>query len=248
MRLLITGHSGFIGRHLKLPLADNSKKAVLEDIFLPNRFELDVFSTNAAQTIIQEFQPSHVLHLAWTSTSDPGYDFGDIHESWAQSTFAVALKLSNAGIVSWCVGTGLEVVDGFGNTPYGAAKSNLKNWVLAADDDLIRWISMPYVFSLFHRRPRIIDACLEGQELRSKQTEVDYLEIRDVAHQISKIVTESDQKLNSVSSYQKISNLDFCRGINRTVTSQLATDCSCRGNSVYDPLQSDTQFTSLLLA
>jgi hypothetical protein len=184
--------------------------------------------------------------LAWSDTSHSSYDEGDEHQEYASSTLHLSTELANNGIVSWIAGTGLENDAEMNLSPYGRAKIDLRTEVFGADDQNIRWISMPYIFSIFHNRPRIVSACMENQKLRNEDSVHDYLEIRDVAHQISQIIRNSDDKLTSVSSDRKISNLRFCQGIRKAASLQPVSDCNCQDESNYNPHQNDTYFTSLI--
>jgi len=248
MRLYITGNSGFIGQHLNYCLkAEGMSKPSLEIIPHNGRVDVDINSPDAFTLIVKKFSPTHVLHLAWSDTSQLNYDEGSGHEKFATSTLQLSTRLASHGIVNWIVGTGLENDPPNDISAYGRGKLNLKSEVLNLANQEIRWISMPYIFSIFHHRPRIVSACIENEKLRFEDSEHDYLEIRDAGHQISKIVVNSDEHLNSVTSGRKISNLSFCHSIRKAVSTQPVSDCVCQGESNYDPHQPDNFYTSLIL-
>jgi nucleoside-diphosphate-sugar epimerase len=72
-KVLVTGGSGFIGRHCLPLLLDRgylvhaiARKPLLE-IAHPNLFwhSIDLFDSNLVGNLIAQIQPSHLLHLAW---------------------------------------------------------------------------------------------------------------------------------------------------------------------------------------
>ena len=130
MRLLITGHTGFVGQHLLRVLTNGAIKSPIESLITPSSNDLDLLSGMATNQIIKALQPSHVLHLAWARTGVPDYDLADSHKIWGDKTFSLVKDLSNSGITSWVVGTGLDAHDNTGNlSPYGLAKAELRDGV-----------------------------------------------------------------------------------------------------------------------
>lgn len=135
-------------------LASDDRKQAIQKITSPPREEFNIFSKNSLQKIIQDYRPTHVLHLAWSSTGSSQYEKDNSHFQWADATYSLVKKLSDEGVISWVVGTGLESTElELDTSPYGEAKLKLKSEILSLDDFCSRWISMPYVVSMYHRRP-----------------------------------------------------------------------------------------------
>lgn len=249
MKLLITGDTGFIGTHLqKLRLPKIHAISSVDVELASGRTRFNLLDLDATLAVIESMQLSHVLHLAWNSTASSHYEEEDSHFEWAEATYSLVSKLANLGIVSWVVGTGLE--DKNRNTslsPYAHAKLNLKSELLSLDNNYCRWISMPYVFSLYHQRPRVLKSCLDGNFPLFPDAEMDYLEIRDVAFQITNIIENSSSRISAVSSGMKIKNSVLCEQVRANRHSDSLSSCSCRPGHVHLPIHSGTQFTSLLL-
>ena len=248
MKLLVTGSSGFIGQHLLRTLAvGNTKSNGLSLVTLP-RHSLNLLSENAAQMIFEKVQPTHVLHLAWASTAGSNYDEGVSHEEWSESTLSMISHLSSLGVVNWGVGTGLENdANASVMSPYGVAKLQLKESVLNLDSSLSRWISMPYIFSTFHERPRVVRSCLQSDLLKSPDSVHDYLEVRDVAFQLAHMITNQSERVASITSRRMTSNSDFCLKVKEKMTHQIFQSCSCVDDAVRHHEGSPDFYTTLFL-
>ncbi len=75
-RVLITGGSGFVGRHA-IPLLQERGY----DVHAPTRAEMDVLDHASVTRAVREIRPTHVLHCAWIAT--PGvYQESPQNEMW----------------------------------------------------------------------------------------------------------------------------------------------------------------------
>jgi len=61
-KILVTGASGFVGRHVLTPL-----RAAGFDVHVMGRPQGDVFDTAAVKSIINTIKPTHLLHAAWVA-------------------------------------------------------------------------------------------------------------------------------------------------------------------------------------
>ena len=249
MKLLVTGSTGFVGRHfLQSRLLNSSESEDFSVVTLPSN-SLDLLMENAAQIILEKVQPTHVLHLAWASTASASYDEGESHERWYESTLAMISHLSDFGVVSWGIGTGLESdISASTKSAYGLAKLKLKKNVLELDNPLSRWISMPYIFSIYHERPRVIRSCMQSELLVSPEAVHDYLEIRDVAFQLAHTIKNRNERVFSISSGRKTSNSDFCIKVREKMTHRIFENCSCIDDSSNHREESPEYFTNLFLS
>jgi hypothetical protein len=248
MRLLITGSTGFIGRHVVWAMENTNLIDQSSTFITPTSVELDLLAPSATTRLINRFRPTHVLHLAWSETVTTNYDQSEKHALWSNSTFQLISELSQAGVVNWVVGTGLEQgVESPALSPYGVAKLELKQKIIDLDTAFARWISMPYVFSLFHERPRIVRSCFQSEALHFPESIHDFLEIRDVAYQIARIIYRSEEKIESVTSSRQTSNAVLCSKIHDKKDSFFLKTCTCVDKNGQISSSSEDYFTSLLL-
>ena len=247
MRILITGNSGFIGRHLMDTLLKSASFDSNIIVITPSSAELDLTSENSASFIIRDFQPTHVLHLAWARTGTTDYDTGDSHQLWANLTFSLVNDLRQAGVINWVVGTGLETQNEGAVSPYGAAKIDLKSKITSLQDPLCRWISLPFVFSIFHQRPRLMKLCLDNQTLNHPEVAHDYLEIRDVANQLVEILYKDLPTNSSVTSGTRTLNKALCEKVQEKRNDIPFSDCSCLGIDRETQSSNTSFYTSELL-
>ena len=75
MNVLITGASGFIGRHLINILDNDDNHYEINAIFQQkkskkkfnkvNWHKVDLFNDNEVEALFQKIKPTHIIHLAW---------------------------------------------------------------------------------------------------------------------------------------------------------------------------------------
>jgi GDP-4-dehydro-6-deoxy-D-mannose reductase len=127
-KYLITGFSGFVGRHFVEYLERNEKNCIVKgvDIKSPNfklaqyknvqlSFEkIDLLSKNRVEYIINEFQPNFILHLA--SYSSVAYSWKEPVESFQNNTniflnFIDAIRKLNIDLRILSIGSSEEYGD-----------------------------------------------------------------------------------------------------------------------------------------
>jgi len=250
VRLLVTGSSGFVGRHLQsaiasMPMAYENVEVVLYD----RKLHLDLSHQSAPLHIIRELKPTHILHLAWASTSGRNYDKSEENFFWMNLTCSLVEQFATEGIVNWVVGTGKESSKSKeeAQSSYEAAKLGTKVEILRMQSDYARWISMPYLFSLYHARPRIMAAIHQKEHLRYPLELHDYLEIRDCAFQMgTQIVNDSSRRL-VISRGQLTSNQTLVDRAKALYGSDIATTCSCTTKSLSPENKQPFYFTDKVL-
>lgn len=186
-KILVTGGTGFIGGYLS-PLLP-SKDTVL---WSRQKFG-DIHDACVRTSVLEKLRPSLIIHLAWESTSNPHYDLSPLNVKWAETTAAFAEECMYAG--SWFIGAGSAADVGgspINDTPYGKAKSWLRNRVLEVDPNAT-WFSPQFVFSLQDSRPRVLrefkdlDA-IGAFHLKQPDQYLDYIHVRDVAAGLVSII------------------------------------------------------------
>jgi len=197
-RVLVTGSSGFVGRHVVPLLA-----AAGWDVVAVRRTDADLRQPSEAEALVDRVRPSHVLHLAWNAQHGEYWTAPD-NEQWADGTVAMARRFANAGgrrfvAAGTCAEYDWTAIDGpcieditplLPRTIYGRAKLRACRGVeRAMDEARVSW-SWGRLFFLYgpgedERRlvPSVIEGLRSGQRARvSAGTQVrDFLYVADAA-------------------------------------------------------------------
>lgn len=129
-RVLVTGGSGFIGRHALEPLRERGY-----EVHAPSSREADLLAADTAARLIAELQPTHLLHFAWDAR--PGkYWTSTENLAWVEATLRLlrafggerAVLAGTCAEYAWsdevhCVEATTPLVPA---TLYGAAKHGLR--------------------------------------------------------------------------------------------------------------------------
>ena len=139
-RVLVTGATGFIGRHTLKPLAERGYEVVgvtsgpaPRDSHSVRWIQADLLSPGAAAHVIDAARPTHLLHLAWYA--EPGRFWTDPRNfAWVQASIALLeafIQHSGSRVVTggtcaeydWECGYCVENASPLNpSTPYGVAK------------------------------------------------------------------------------------------------------------------------------
>lgn len=194
-RVLVTGASGFIGRHCLAPLVERgyevvavSSKSAAEleiDALGGVRWErADLLDPAAIEPLAARIQPSHLLHLAWIVT--PGKSYAAMENlSWTRTSLELVEACARHGCARAVVaGTCYEYQHGddacheertprISDSRYGAAKNALHDLLMAFGPGLGVNVAWPRLFFLYgpHEHPQRLAssvACslLAGEEAR----------------------------------------------------------------------------------
>lgn len=90
-RVLVTGGSGFIGRHVLAPLGARGF-----DVIAPRRAEIDLLDPGGAQQAIEHARPTHLLHLAWT-TDHAHFWTSKENATWVEASLRLLRAFAAAG-------------------------------------------------------------------------------------------------------------------------------------------------------
>lgn len=207
-RVLLTGASGFIGHHCVEPLVRRG----FEVVAVTSRAQppgmpgirwvtSDLLAPGAAAAVIDEVQPSHLLHLAWYV--EPGKMINSVDNlSWLAASLALFRRFHERGGERCVIGGSCYEYDWrYGycsealtprqpDTLYGSAKSALADAFLgycAASGLSGAWGRMFFLYGP-HENPRrlvpsVILSLLRGEPaLSSHGLQIrDYLHVQDVA-------------------------------------------------------------------
>ena len=231
-KLLILGSTGFIGQHV-MKYAPYISDLGYSISTWQRGIDGSLLDKSAMRKILGTYSPTHILHLAWGGLGiNVDYD-SDSHSHWERFTAELIHTSIQNGIQLWNVGT-------------GSTKQLLKNLTLDNTYDFLKWLSIPYVFSVAHSRPRIVNDFLTSQGdflLQNPRTSIDYVEVRDCAKQIVAIIENDDGKREfKVTSGGLIPNQDFIEKLKNVPHDQELVSCDCTSHE-YPDLSDNLYFT-----
>ena len=199
MRLLITGASGFIGRHvLELLRVQGVSAWTLGRTPPPGspsgtHISCDLLAGDDCAASLRRLAPSHLLHLAWV-TDHAHYQTSLLNAEWARATQALARAFSGAGgrhlVVAgtcaeydwsqgWCHEDTTPLAPA---TPYGLAKDATRHWLQDHAGALglrLAWSRIFFPFGAGQSPQRLIPALVSALQGRLPVFPVQALQQRD---------------------------------------------------------------------
>jgi len=193
-RILVTGATGFIGKHVTALMDQQSEKDL--DFTAWDRLSMgDLLQDSNRQFELEKLAPHVVLHLAWSTTANDRYDEGSAHAVWTEESLKFMNECLRRKI--WFVATGSAVDakdDKTNATPYARAKRELRS-VVEASQDLgnVTLLRPQYIVSIEDERPRVVREYLRSKsketfELSNPSVELDFIHVSDVASGIKVVI------------------------------------------------------------
>ena len=242
MRLLVTGASGFIGRHVLELLRRHGVAAWTLGRSLPggwpsaNHLSCDLLAggDDCAQSL-RQLAPSHLLHLAWV-TDPASYQTTALNTDWQRATCALAQSFSQAGgrhmVVAgscaeydwsqgWCRENTTPLLPA---TPYGVAKDATRRWLQrhATERGLrLAWGRIFFPFGAWQSAHRLIPALLASLQGRRAAFPVqalqrrDFVSAADVALALWTLLQTPAHGCYNISSAQPVAIADLVRMLAR---------------------------------
>jgi nucleoside-diphosphate-sugar epimerase len=216
-RVLVTGASGFVGRHVLSPLRERGFEVHAVARRAPATaasiwHEADLLDSVQVDRLVQEVEPTHLLHLAWTTAHGR---FWDAHDNldWIAATLRLVREFREAGGVravvagscaeyDWsgdCCGAGTALAPA---TLYGSAKHATRTVLerYAETSGLaLAWGRIFFLFGPGEQPTRVVPAAAatlaagepfpstEGRQVR------DFLYVADVASAFAALVDSDVQ-------------------------------------------------------
>jgi len=91
MRVLLTGGSGFIGRHVATALRDRG-----HEIIAPRSAEVDLLAADGPRAVVATARPQVLVHLAWYAEHGRFWEAA-VNDDWARATIALIDAFAAAG-------------------------------------------------------------------------------------------------------------------------------------------------------
>jgi len=219
-RILVTGATGFIGRHCLAPLADKgyevhavTSNQSLQGDTIATWHQANLLDRTEIAPLFEEVAPTHLLHLAWVVDPGTAY-FSQDNFRWVQSTLDMADEFARCGGKRMTVtGTCYEYEQAYGvcseqrtpltpNTTYGTCKNSLRDMLTSYSQSLEISFAWPRIFFLYGpgEHPRrlvssVANALLRGEEANCSHGRQlrDFLYVKDLGDALAALVDSEVQ-------------------------------------------------------
>jgi nucleoside-diphosphate-sugar epimerase len=185
LRLLVTGATGFLGRHVVRAIKAGSTEGP-KLVFWDRNRDGDFLNDDCRNRTLDRINPNTVLHLAWRSTGVPEYEFDRANRIWTEKTVNMLERCKDFGISVLLAGS---VADSNVTltSEYSKSKAELADYVrVQKKDNLFTLLRFSYLFSVVEERPRVLRDFVNASKpakfnLYNPQTKRDYLAVKDAA-------------------------------------------------------------------
>lgn len=166
----------------------------LEPVAFGGRPTQDLLAPGTLADEIHRVRPEVVLHLAWSSGSDPAYRHSPDNDRWVSVSLEAADACVRTGSHLLAIGTVLD--DRGPLDAYAEAKQRLRTALEGFDDSLnLTWLRPFYVFDPAGGRPGVLAAAREAAEggrstgLRAPHARHDFVHVDDVARAVTTAIS-----------------------------------------------------------
>jgi nucleoside-diphosphate-sugar epimerase len=230
-RVLITGGTGFIGRHCLQQLLNRgweihalAHESTTDEIANVVWHRGDLFDESLVRRLIYRIQPTHLLHLAWMAT--PGIFWSSpVNHHWVAATTSLFnvfranggrrfVGVGSCGEYDWTVGLCAEDrVSGRPSTIYGQCKREAYDNLLrlsATGSCSFGWARLFWTFGSYEPMPRLVPAAI-NHLLRGEPAcctagtqQRDFLYVKDLARALVDFLASNIQGAVNIASGQPI--------------------------------------------
>jgi nucleoside-diphosphate-sugar epimerase len=263
MKVLVTGASGFIGRHVMELLRRQGVSAwTLGRTPLPGqpsgrhlRYDLLADGSDCAAAL-RRLGATHLLHLAWV-TEPASYQTSPLNGEWLQATQSLARAFVQAGgqhmVVAgtcaeydwshgWCFE---DVTPLLPATPYGAAKDAARRWLRdygQTQGVRVAWGRIFFPFGRGQANQRLIPALVSALQGRLAVFPVqalqrrDFVAVQDVARALSVLLQSSAQGCYNISSAEPVAIGDLVRELARLLDADPEPILAVAAKDIQEPV------------
>jgi nucleoside-diphosphate-sugar epimerase len=240
-KVLITGASGFIGRHCLPLLLDRGYEVhaiARHPLVTPNLdlhwHQADIFDLQAIQKLIAEVRPSHLLHLAWYAVPGKYWTAMENFQWVAASLDLVRIFQEHGGSRITVAGTCAEYDWQYGycnewigvdpQSPYGVCKHSLHQLLesFCQQSELsMAWGRIFWLYGVFEAPNRLISSVirslLENKIAKCSSGEQirDFLYVEDVADALVTVLDSEIKGSINIASGEPISIKNIVKPIGR---------------------------------
>ena len=210
-KLLITGSSGFIGKHLlEVP------KLKRYDVLAPSSKELNLMNPKNISNYIEKNKPDYLIHLAWITS--PGLYKNSLDNiKWTRASENLFKEFYKAyGLKVVAVGTGLEYDQQWGyflegvtptlpNTLYGKCKV-YTNKILSLHPQPYSWFRIFNAYGVGEPQSKVISNTIIQLSnnrpviINNPDSIVDFIYVKDVVNSIVEVLYKSHRSEINLSS------------------------------------------------
>jgi nucleoside-diphosphate-sugar epimerase len=228
MKVLLTGGSGFIGRHVRQELQSNGIEYIelqRRDPTDGNSFKFDLLNEVNLDDILRDEKPTHLIHLAWYAEHGKFWD-SELNVQWILASHRLVESFCKAGgshiLISgtcaeydWKQGYCVEEITPTNpNTLYGIAKNSTRNLIeltCRRYNTKLSWARIFFPYGVGESRQRLIPSLFDAFTNKTHPFGVnadcyrDFLQILDVSKAIVHCSKTSSIGAINISSAQPVS-------------------------------------------
>jgi nucleoside-diphosphate-sugar epimerase len=251
-KVLVTGASGFIGRHCANILSDlghdvhGVTSSTPEEHASMTWHRVSLFDTSAVSDLLFSLRPSHLLHLAWATT--PGsYWTADANVTWVKASLSLFEEFVEAGGRRLAVaGTCAEYDWSYGYcseklTPtrpsalYGECKHSLRLITerYCSDRDVsVGWGRLFFIYGPHEPRERLVPSTIRAllagtvASCKNPRTLRDYLYVHDAASALVALLLCDFNGPVNIASGQPVALGEIVRMLGRSVGREDLVQCA----------------------
>ena len=233
-KVLITGATGFIGKHVLNPLLENG----FEIYPVKN---IDLLNANNIKKLFQEQKPNYLLHLAWETTPSKYWN-SELNFEWVQASIEILKQFyKNGGGRAVFAGTCAEETS---KTPYGTCKKALKEIAesyCSLNNISFAWGRIFFLYGSNENPKRLVPyvinnllnnqeaLCSDGQQIR------DFLHVQDVANAFAEILNSDVNNIVEISSGESVKIADIINKIGEITGKQELIKLGYKKSSDTEP-------------